>query len=350
LFGEPRGSDWYFFTKDTPYPTYFGDKPVNYKELCDRNQYYADVAASIQSVLEEILVNLCKVAYKETGLENICLSGGVALNCTANWKIMQNTPFKNAYIQPAASDAGGALGAALYVYYTMPGGGKADSVRQPMNHASYGKSYTESEIKQFLDSQNIKYVYVPDENKLTDMVVDNIANGKVAGWFHGRFEWGPRALGNRSIIADARRHEMKDIVNVKIKFREPFRPFAPSVLVVRASEYFDIDNVESKYPARFMLYVVNVKEKMRDKVPAITHVDGTGRLQAVFKNVSPRYHGLIKKFESATGVPMVMNTSFNLKGEPIVNTPANAYSTFSRSGIDMLVLENFVVKKEDQNK
>ena len=344
LFGEPRNSEWKFFTKDTPYPSYFGEKPANYAELCGRNQYYADVAASIQAVLEEILINLCNVAYKEIKSENLCLSGGVALNCTANWKIMQNTPFKNAFIQPAASDAGGALGAALYAYYTITG----DKNRCVMNHASWGKEYTESDIKQFLDSQNIRYTYVSDRTKLNEIVVDNIIKGKVIGWSQGRFEWGPRALGNRSILADARRHEMKDIVNVKIKFREPFRPFAPSILVERASEYFDITNVECHHPARFMLYVVNVNEKMREKVPAITHVDGTGRLQAVYKDISPNYYSLIKAFDSATGVPLLLNTSFNLKGEPIVNTPANAYSTFSRSGIDMLVLENFIVKKEEK--
>jgi carbamoyltransferase len=181
---------------------------------------------------------------------------------------------------------------------------------------------------------------------LLDRVTDQLQSGKVVGWFQGRFEWGPRALGNRSILADARRADMKDIVNVKIKFREPFRPFAPSVLAEKAADYFVLDHPEEHYPARYMLYVVDVREEKRETLPAITHVDGTGRLQTVRKESNSRYYELIEKFGQATGVPVILNTSFNLKGEPIVNTPREAYSTFSRSGMDTLVLGNYIIEKQ----
>jgi carbamoyltransferase len=189
---------------------------------------------------------------------------------------------------------------------------------------------------------------VPNERELLESVADKIKNQKVIGWFQGRFEWGPRALGNRSIVADARNAKMKDIVNMKIKFREPFRPFAPSVLVDSADKFFEIENPEMHYPARFMLYVVPVRDRMKAVVPAITHVDGTARLQTVYKSENPRYYGLIESFGEATGVDTVLNTSFNLKGEPIVNTPANAYNTFSKSEMDTLVLENFIIDKTAQ--
>ena len=183
---------------------------------------------------------------------------------------------------------------------------------------------------------------------LLEKIAQEISAGKVIGWFHGRFEWGPRALGARSILADPRRADMKDIVNTKIKFREPYRPFAPSVLAERAEEIFEMPGAENHLPGRFMLYVVNVREDKKRVVPAITHVDGTARPQLVFKDFSPRYHKLIDKFYKLSGVPLVLNTSFNLKGEPIVNSPADAYSTFMRSGIDILVLENFVINKNNK--
>jgi len=196
-----------------------------------------------------------------------------------------------------------------------------------------------------LKENNIPYELIEDDQKLLERVADSIQNGKVIGWHQGRFEYGPRALGNRSILADPRSHEMKDIVNVKIKFREPFRPFAPSILVDRAEEYFDLDEPEKHYPARFMLYVTNVREDKRETLPAITHVDGTGRLQTVRKDTNPKYYKLIETFGDATGVPVLLNTSFNLKGEPVVNTPAEAFSSFSASGMDLLVLGNYLVTK-----
>ena len=201
------------------------------------------------------------------------------------------------------------------------------------------------EVKSFLDENHISYQLVEDCDRLMDQTVDRLQSGKVIGWFQGRFEWGPRALGNRSILADPRNPNMKDIVNTKIKFREPYRPFAPSVLGECAEAYFDLPNAVRHYPARYMLYVVPVRPSKHSVLPAITHVDGTGRLQTVFRDSNPRYYQLIERFGQATGVPAVLNTSFNLKGEPIVNTPANAYSTFVKSEMDTLVLGNFVVDK-----
>ncbi|MFN3967029.1 MAG: carbamoyltransferase, partial [Endomicrobiia bacterium] len=342
LFGKPRDPNLKFFTSTTPYPSYFGEKPSNYDQLCKENEYYADIAASIQKVLEEAIINLANAAYKETKINRLCLGGGVSLNSVANYKILQNTPFKEIYIQPAATDAGGALGAALYVYNIF----STNPKRFVLEHAFWGKQYTDAEIKNFLDSNNIKYIQ-ENEEKIIDITVDALSKGKVVGWFQERFEWGPRALGNRSILADPRRQDMKDIVNTKIKFREPYRPFAPSVLIEKTEEYFDIKQPEKHYPARFMLYVVNVKENKRDIIPAVTHVDGSGRLQTVSKQTNPKYYKLIKKFEEATGVPVILNTSFNLKGEPIVNSPEDAIKTFYKSEMDTIVLENFIIKKND---
>jgi carbamoyltransferase len=214
-----------------------------------------------------------------------------------------------------------------------------------MEHAYWGQENSPCVTESFLKENGIPYDCLEHEDKLINRVVDNLESGKVIGWSQGRFEWGPRALGSRSILADPRRADMKDIVNVKIKFREPFRPFAPSVLAERTEEYFDLPNAAQHYPARFMLYVVDVKPEKRDIIPAITHIDGTGRLQTVHKEHNPRYYRLIETFGQSTGVPIVLNTSFNLKGEPIVNTPAEAFNTFRKSGMDTLVLGNYVIEK-----
>jgi carbamoyltransferase len=215
-----------------------------------------------------------------------------------------------------------------------------------MNHAYWGAEHSAGSVEQFLAGNNIRYRRFEDEGQLVEQVVDRIQAGKVIGWSQGRFEWGPRALGNRSILADPRRGDMKDTVNVKIKFREPFRPFAPSVLVEKAGNYFALAEPERHYPARFMLFVADVREEKREVIPAITHVDGTGRLQTVRRDDNPRYYRLIETFGAATGVPVLLNTSFNLRGEPIVNTPENAFQTFRRSGLDVLVLGNCVVEKD----
>ncbi|TSC89023.1 MAG: carbamoyltransferase [Parcubacteria group bacterium Gr01-1014_2] len=304
-------------------------------------EFYADIAASIQAVLEEHLVALANHLYKLTGIDTLCLAGGVALNSVANWKIRQKTPFRQIYIQPASGDSGGALGAALALYH-IAFNKKRGFV---MGHAYWGAEYSNEEIEKSFQERKLSYKFVSGEDELIDIVSDNITKGKVIGWFQGPFEWGPRALGNRSILADPRRAEMKDIVNTKIKFREPYRPFAPSVLAEHAGGFFEIPDLKSHYPARFMLYVVPVKKDKQGIVPAITHVDGSARPQLVFRETSPRYWKLIDRFRQKTSVPMLLNTSFNLRGEPIVNTPENAINTFLKSEMDMLVLEDFIVYK-----
>lgn len=341
LFGDPRPPSMHFFTDSTGYPSYFGKRPANYDEVARLNQHYADIAASIQRVTEELLLGMARKLHEQTGLKRLCIAGGVGLNSVANGRILRETPFEELYIQPAAGDGGGAVGGALWAYNTLLGKPRNFT----MQNAYWGKSYSPAETADFLNQNNIPFRQFNDEDQLLNMVVEQLAQGKVLGWFQGRFEWGPRALGNRSIIADPRNPEMKDIVNTKIKFREPYRPFAPSVLSECAQRYFDFPDVQRHYPARFMLYVAPVKPSEQKTLPAITHVDGTGRLQTVFRDQNPLYYRLIERFGQATGVPVVLNTSFNLRGEPIVTTPANAFNTFSKSEMDSLVLGNFLVEK-----
>ena len=290
---------------------------------------------------EELLVGMARNLRQLTGQSKLCIAGGVGLNSVANSRILRETGFDGIFVQPAAGDGGGSLGAALWAYNTLLG--KPRAFR--MDHAYWGQQYGPGEIRSFLNGMNIPHQVFEQEDQLLDRVVDLLKSGKVIGWYQGRFEWGPRALGNRSIIADPGNPDMKDIVNTKIKFREPYRPFAPSVLSERAEDYFELENAAGHYPARYMLYVVPVKENQKEKLPAITHVDGTGRLQTVFRDQSPRYYKLIDRFGQATGVPVILNTSFNLRGEPIVTTPANAFNTFSKSEMDALVLDNFVIDK-----
>ncbi len=342
LFGEPRPPKMHFFTKQTGYPPYYGERPPDYEELCRRNQHYADIAASIQRVTEELILGMAMQVYQRTGLKRLCIAGGVGLNSVANGRILRETPFEELFIQPSAGDGGGALGAALWAYHSLLG--RPRDFR--MEHAYWGRSYSVGEISDFLTQNHIPHRRMENDDQLFDFVVDRLTQGKVVGWFQGRFEWGPRALGNRSILADPRNPEMKDIVNAKIKFREPYRPFAPSVLAECAETYFDLPQAARHYPARYMLYVVPVNASYQSVLPAITHVDGTGRLQTVFREQSPRYYSLIERFGQATGVPVILNTSFNLKGEPIVNTPKEAFRTFSVSDMDALVLDNYVVEKK----
>jgi carbamoyltransferase len=341
FFGPPRDPQAYFFTPTSGYPSYFGVKPSNYAELACANQHYADIAASIQVATEETLLKMARHVYHETGLTKLCMAGGVALNSVANGRILRETPFDELYVQPSAGDGGGAMGAALWAYHTVLGHPR----KFVLEHAYWGEEHSRGTIEAFLRQHNIAYQRFDDDDKLIQHVVEHLEAGKVVGWFQGRFEWGPRALGNRSILADPRQADMKDIVNTKIKFREPFRPFAPSVLEEQTTNYFVLPEPSRHYPARFMLYVVDVKEDKRDVLPAITHVDGTGRLQTVNYMTNPRYHQLIKQFGEATGVPVVLNTSFNLKGEPIVNTPEEAFTTFRRCGMDALVLEHCLIQK-----
>jgi len=335
LFGTPRHPKARFVTRQTS--LYDDPNPPTADEL-DRNQFYADMAASIQQVTEDVLLRMANHLYQSTRLPHLCIAGGVGLNSVANYKILRQTPFEEIYVQPAAGDAGGALGAALYAHHVLLGRPRAFT----LEHAYWGEEYGPAAIATAVRARSFPWEEIADDEKLMERVVDALMHEKVVGWYQGRFEWGPRALGNRSILADPRSERIKDIVNIKIKFREPFRPFAPSVLEEAAGDFFDIPDVKRHYPARFMLYVTPVKSH---KVPAITHVDGSGRLQTVQRGMNPRYARLIEKFGEATGVPMVLNTSFNLKGEPIVTTPDNALDTFAKSGMDLLVLGNTLVQK-----
>ena len=336
LFGTPRDPRARFVTDHTS--RYDDPTPPTRAEV-ERNQYYADVAASIQTMTEEVLLRMARHLHARTGLRRLCLAGGVALNSVANFKILTETPFEELYVQPAAGDAGGALGAALYAYHVLLGQPR----RFVLEHAAWGEDHDGAPIADFIRRTGLRAEQCAGEDRLLDRVVDLLDRGKVVGWLQGRFEWGPRALGHRSILADPRRAEMKDIVNTKIKFREPFRPFAPSVVAKKAGDFFALPDVERHLPARFMLYVVPVLRP--EALPAITHADGTGRLQVVNPQTNPRYHRLLERFGEATGVPVLLNTSFNLKGEPIVNTPADAVRTFRASDMDALVLDDWVVMK-----
>lgn len=336
LFGPPRPPEADFFTMAT------NPERSAEKAAMEKNQYYADVAASIQRVTEDTLVTICNYLYQQTGKKKIVMAGGVALNTKANWRLLNETPFEELYIQPAAGDDGGALGAALWAYHIMLGKPRRHAM---MPHAYWGQEYSDNECRAFLDSRGIQYEnYEDNPDKMIDIVVDGLTKKSVVGWMQGRFEWGPRALGNRSILADPRRDEMKEVVNTKIKFREPFRPFAPVVLRERAPEYFDYPEVATHEAPRYMLMVAPIKPDKGDHIQAVNH-QGTGRLQTIDRETNQRYYDVVKKFADATGVPVVLNTSFNLRGEPIVNTPQNAFNTFKNSDIDMLVLGSLLVRK-----
>jgi carbamoyltransferase len=340
LFGAPRDPRMNFFTEVSGYPSYFGARPQNFDAQARLNQHYADIAASIQRVTEEVMLALARAAHRETGLTKLCLAGGCALNSVANGRILRETPFEQLYVHPAAGDGGAAVGAALYGYHALLGKPRGFV----MEHAAWGEAHGPDVTGRFLREHGIPFERFDDEDRLLGRVVENLAAGHVVGWSQGRFEWGPRALGQRSILADPRRADMKDIVNTKIKFREPFRPFAPSVLAERASQYFALPEAAQHYPARFMLYVVDVKPEHHATLPAITHVDGTGRLQTVSAAANPRYHALIAAFCDLTGVPMVLNTSFN-ENEPVVCTPAEALDCFLRTRMDRLVLGSHVIRR-----
>jgi carbamoyltransferase len=341
LFGAPRPPEGLFFTESSGFPSYFGEKPSNYAQLADANQRYADLAASIQVVTEETLLTMAKAACARAGTTKLCMAGGVALNSVANGRILREAGVTDLFIQPAAGDSGAALGAALFAHHQVLGHPRSFV----MEHAAWGQQHEMDDIRTAASETGFRVEECPDEDRMIDRAVELLSSGRVIGWHQGRFEWGPRALGQRSILADPRRAEMKDTVNVKIKFREPYRPFAPSVLQERADEYFDCAGADAQYPARFMLLVEPVRPSVRSVLPATTHVDNSARLQTVVKAASPRYHELISRFGRATGVPVVMNTSFNLRGEPIVNTPHEAISTFARSGLDALVMDKVILYK-----
>jgi carbamoyltransferase len=373
---KPDGSFWmdmeYFdycqgLTMTSPrFHDLFGGPPRSPESLLE--QRHMDLAASIQKVTEEIILRIGRETHRETGMKNLVLAGGVALNCVANGVLLREGPFENIWIQPAAGDAGGALGAASFVWYHL-----MDKPRRPQGHDTQkgsllGPRYSNEQVVTFLEEMAAPFERFPDERRLCEQVAKLIADGKIVGWFHGRMEFGPRALGARSIIGDARNIAMQATMNLKIKFRESFRPFAPCVLRERASDYFDLrPDQESPY----MLLVAPVAEKhrvalseldaekmtsagdlrervkvVRSSVPAITHVDYSARIQTVDERRHGRFYRLIKAFERLTGCPVIVNTSFNVRGEPIVCAPREAYRCFLATDMDALVLEDCVLLKE----
>jgi carbamoyltransferase len=322
-----------------------------------------DLARSVQEVMEEVMLRMARHVYKQTGQKNICLAGGVALNCVANGRILREGPFENIWIQPAAGDAGGALGAGLFTWYQyLDNPRTADGTKDSQQSSYLGPEFSNDYIAKYLQKSNIAHTLLTDE-QVPERIADLLAAEKVIGWFNGRMEFGPRALGNRSIIGDARSPTMQETMNLKIKFRESFRPFAPSVIVEKVSDCFEIDR-----PSPYMLLVAPVKkerckeitrqqeelfglEKLkvsRSDIPAITHVDYSARINTVAKEDNPQYYRMISKFDEKYGCPVIINTSFNVRGEPIVCTPEDAYLCFMRTGMDYLLINNFLIEKKVQ--
>ncbi len=339
VFGDPRVHESDFYTPTT-HPK--KDHPQWDEATANLNQHYANIAASIQYVTEETMLKMANYAHQRTGLKKLCMAGGVALNSVANGRILRETPFEDVYIQPAAGDSGGALGAALYVYHVLLGKPR----KFVMEHAYWGQAYSAQETQSAIEATGRSFQRVEDPERRAEMMVDDMVAGKVIGLFQDRFEWGPRALGNRSILADPRSAEMKNIVNARIKFREPFRPFAPVILEERASEFYaGTGDPARNYPLRYMLMVCPTRDGCGEHIQAVTHEGGTGRVQTVRRESNPLYYRAIELFGQATGVPVLLNTSFNLRGEPIVTTPSNALNTFGNSDIDTLYVNDFVVRK-----
>jgi len=301
------------------------------------DQRHKDVAASVQAVTEEAVLKMARHLHSVTGQKNLCMAGGVALNCVANGKILREGPFEGLFVQPAAGDAGGSLGVALYLYHRLYRPERTFEMR----HSYYGPKFSKETVRSFLETRKIPYRELSRDDLLAE-VARLIDEQNVIGWFQDRMEFGPRALGSRSILADARNPENKDRVNLKIKFRESFRPFAPSVLEERAAEYFDLDR-----PSPYMLLVADVRPDHRT-IPSVTHVDGSARIQTVSRETNPLYYDLLKAFERRTGCPVIINTSFNVRGEPIVCTPEDAHRCFMRTRMDYLVMDHFLLAKEDQ--
>jgi carbamoyltransferase len=322
-----------------------------------------DLARSVQEVTEEVMIRLARTLHRETGAEYLCLAGGVALNCVGNGKILREGDYKGLWIQAASGDAGGAVGAALAAWHRLENRPRSvNGGTDAMQGSFLGPAFTNEDIEVFLRQQEAPYRRFSDDD-LVDRVADELAAGKIVGWFQGRMEFGPRALGGRSILGDPRNPTMQSVMNLKIKYRESFRPFAPSVLRERVAEYFELD-VDSPY----MLLVAPVVEHRRkpmeenhrglwgidllnitrSDIPAVTHLDYSARVQTVHRETNPRYYELIERFEKKTGCAVLVNTSFNVRGEPIVGSPADAYRCFMRTEMDVLVLENCVLYKKDQ--
>ena len=338
----------------------FGGPPR--KPETEFTQREMDIAASIQAVTEEIVLRMVNHVYKETNQKNLCFAGGVALNCVANGRILREGPFENIWIQPAAGDAGGAMGAALCVWHRYLGNERSNPNGYDSQQGSYlGPSFSNGVVKEFLESKGYPYHELRADEK-AGIIAEHIAEGKIVGYMAGRMEFGPRALGARSILGDPRRGDTQTVMNLKIKYRESFRPFAPSVLEEKASEYFDTDR-----PSPYMLLVANVKKERRlpqpsrermpmlerlkvkrSDIPAVTHLDYSARLQTVDQKHKPDYYAIISEFERLTGCAVIVNTSFNVRGEPIICTPEHAYRCFMRTEIDVLVIEDCILFKEEQ--
>ncbi len=311
------------------------------KEDSKTEQIHYDIGASAQKVLEDILLKMVNHIHKQTNMKNLCFGGGVALNGIANYRILKEGPFEQVHIPPSPGDAGSAIGCAQFLYYSHLKNKReivSDHSERIQETVYVGPHYSNDRIKSFLTSNNIPYDYL-ERNFLLEKTAQLISEDKVVGWYQGKMEWGPRALGNRSILADPRNGKMKDILNEKIKHRESFRPFAPSVLEEYLSEYFDIDR-----PSPYMLMVAPVRKP--EKIPAVTHIDGTARLQTVSKDTNPLYYDLIHEFYKITGVPVLINTSMNVRGEPIVNTPEQAFEMILKTDMDVLVMNNFMVTRD----
>ena len=324
-----------------------------------------DIAASIQKVTEEIMLRAGRHVHQQTGMTNLCLAGGVALNCVANGRLQREGPFDNIWIQPAAGDAGGALGVALLVWHQLLDNPRTVDPLDGQQGSLLGPRFGDDGVSEFLEERGAVYHFISEEDELCEKIAELIASDKVVGWMQGRMEFGPRALGCRSIIGDARSAAMQSVMNLKIKFRESFRPFAPSVLEKRASDYFEMPAEEN---SPYMLLVAPVRtsrrtpldgdtdnlqgvqklKAIRSEVPAITHVDYSARVQTVDAARNPRYHKLIQAFDRMTGCPMIINTSFNVRGEPIICSPQDAYHCFMGTQMDVLVINNFLLFKEEQ--
>ncbi len=305
------------------------------KPESELTKMHKDLAASIQKVTEEIVLRMANHLYKETGMKNLCMAGGVALNCVANGRILRETPFQDIFIQPAAGDAGASIGVASYIYHSLLENKRTD----PLKAAYLGPAHSADELRDYLVSNDIEFEELRREEALKK-TARLLKEKKVIGWFHGKMEFGPRALGSRSILADPTNPDAKYVVNSKIKFREEFRPFAPTILADKVDEFFELDK-----PSPFMLLVAQVRKDKRF-IPAVTHINGSARVQTIKREDHPAYYDLIDEFYKLSGCPLVLNTSFNLRGEPIVCTPHDAYLCFMRSGIDYLVMDNFILDKK----
>lgn len=301
-------------------------------------QFHKDIAASLQKITEEAMLSICRHAKEITGAKNLCLSGGVALNCVANGEILRSNMFEDIFIQPASGDAGGALGVALSMWHMQFDGERIPQIE----HVYWGTEYSDDEIEELLKQEGIPYKRYNDPSQLLAFSSQLLQGENVIGWFQGRMEFGPRALGNRSILADARNKENWQKVNLKIKFRESFRPFAPTVLEEDVHQYFDLDR-----SSPYMLLVADVKKEKREVIPAVTHVDGSARIQTINRSQNPKYYDLISAFEKQTGCSVIINTSFNVRGEPIVESPRDALNCFLNTHMDFLVMGNILLSKAD---